>query len=76
MQDVQGLIWLQTLYPDTDVRRLTNIPTFNNNWTYDIRQLAYDIWKDGGIDEEEQRTSLQRRTNRFCSSVLLFKPAS
>ncbi len=46
MEDTMGLIWHQTLYPETDVRTLTNIPTYQNNWTYDIRQLAYDIWQD------------------------------
>jgi len=46
MEDVQGLIWHQTLYPETDVRTLTNIPTYQNTWTYDIRQLAYEIWQD------------------------------
>ena len=46
MEDTIGLIWQQTLYPETDVRTVSNPPTYNYDWTYDIRQLAYDIWQD------------------------------
>ena len=46
MEDTIGLIWQQTIYPETDVRTVSNPPTYQYNWTYDIRQLAYDIVQD------------------------------
>ena len=46
MEDIIGLIWQQTIYPETDIRTVSNPPTYQYNWTYDIRQLAYDIWQD------------------------------
>jgi len=46
MEDTIGLIWQQTIYPETDIRTVSSPPTYQFNWTYDIRQLAYDIWQD------------------------------
>ena len=46
MEDTLGLIWQQTLYPETDIRTVEDPPTFQNDWTYDIRQLAYEVWQD------------------------------
>lgn len=46
MEDTIGLIWQQTIYPETDIRTVSNPPTYQFNWTYDIRQLAYDIVQD------------------------------
>ena len=46
MEDTLGLIWQKTLYPETDIRTVADPPTFQHDWTYDIRQLAYEIWRD------------------------------
>ena len=46
MEDTIGLIWQQTIYPETDIRTVSNPPNYQFNWTYDIRQLAYDIVQD------------------------------
>jgi len=46
MEDTLGLIWQQTIYPETDIRTVTNPPTLQHDWTYDIRQLAYEVWQD------------------------------
>jgi hypothetical protein len=46
MEDTLGLIWQKTLYPETDIRTVADPPTFQHDWTYDIRQLAYEIWQD------------------------------
>lgn len=46
LEDTIGLIWQQTIYPETDIRTLQNPPTYQKNWTYDLRQLAREIWED------------------------------
>jgi hypothetical protein len=46
MEDTIGLIWQQTIYPETDIRTVSNPPNYQFNWTYDIRKLAYDIVQD------------------------------
>jgi len=46
MEDTLGLIWQKTLYPETDIRTVADPPTFQQDWTYDIRQLAYELWQD------------------------------
>lgn len=46
MEDTLGLIWQQTIYPETDIRTVADPPTFQHDWTYDIRQLAYEVWQD------------------------------
>ena len=47
MKDTMGLIWQQTIYPESNVRTISNPPTYQYNWTYDLRQLAFEIVKDG-----------------------------
>ena len=46
LEDTIGLIWQQTIYPETDIRSVANPPTYQKNWTYDLRQLAREIWED------------------------------
>lgn len=46
LEDAAGLVWMQSIYPETDIRTLNNPPTYQKNWTYDLRQLAYEVWAD------------------------------
>jgi hypothetical protein len=46
VEDAIGLVWQQTIYPETDIRTLNNPPTYQKDWTYDLRQLAYEVWSD------------------------------
>lgn len=46
VEDALGLIWQQTIYPETDIRTLNNPPTYQKSWTYDLRQLARETWSD------------------------------
>jgi len=71
MEDVQGLIWHQTLYPETDVRTLTNIPTYQNTWTYDIRQLAYDVWQDESYAHRYNDATIDPEPPYFYSSPIV-----
>jgi len=46
LEDAIGLVWQQTIYPETDIRTVNNPPTYQKDWTYDLRQLAYETWTD------------------------------
>jgi len=76
LEDTLGLIWHQTLYPETDIRMVSNLPTLQQNWTYDIRQLAYDIWSSESYAERYNDTPADPSPPYFLSSPVVEVSAS
>lgn len=46
LEDAIGLIWQQTIYPETNILNVANPPTYQKTWTYDLRELARKVWED------------------------------
>ena len=43
-EDLLGLVWQKTIYPDTDIKNLPR-PSTITEWNYDLRNLAHTVWE-------------------------------
>ncbi len=71
LDDTIGLIWQQTIYPETDIRTLANPPTYQKNWTYDLRQLAREIWEDDSYARRYNDGPINATAPEFTSSPIV-----
>jgi hypothetical protein len=71
LEDAVGLVWMQTIYPETDIRTLDNLPTYQKNWTYDLRQLAYEVWSDESFAHRYNDGPINPAAPEFTSNPIV-----
>ena len=76
LEDAIGLIWQQTIYPETDIRTLQNTPTYQKNWTYDLRQLAREIWEDDSYAHRYNDDAINPAPPEFNASPIIENEAT